>query len=483
MPTVRIYQTHIEVTPYKEGDCKPLEMMLSVWISQTFTRNKLAYAVIDNTLYIPRGVGITYLERLFNTEAIMMTEPDPYGFIKSRIKPKYEPRNSIQEDCINFLCGEGGFGRSSKYSQISLNADTGDGKTFCTVYSIVKLGYRTLIITHIDKIKQQWIDTCINMFDFSPDRLLDISGTPIMEKILRDGVVPDKDIFFINHQTLNSFMRKHSISQFHKFFELLHIGIKVYDEAHLEFKNIVKIDMFSNTLKTIYLTATFDRSDPNESKVFKKAFNNVMKFGQETLSYSEKRRHIVYFPILYSSNCPDYLESAMKNNYGFDSRKFFTYAWDEDEHHTLRKKLEETLNRVKDVEGKILIISPKIETCESIKKFIENDMDLGKTVGTIHSKNSVDENERSKSCDIISSTMKSCGTGVDIKGLRILINLEPIASTVATNQLSGRLREYAPDKNTYLFDLVDVSVRRCYEMYKTRLSFLKKKCKEIVMTK
>lgn len=481
MPTIRIYQTHIEVSPYTEGDSKPLEMMLSTWISQTFTRNKLAYTVLGDTLYVPRGVSITYLERIFNTNAIMMSEPDAYGFIKTRIEPKYAPKNTIQTDCINFLCGEGGFGRSLKYSQISLNADTGDGKTFCTVYSIVKLGYRTLIITHIDKIKQQWIETCINMFDFTPDRLLDISGTPVIEKILKDGNIPDKDVFFVNHQTLNAFMRKHSVEQFHRFFELLRIGIKVYDEAHLEFKNIIKIDMFSNTLKTIYLTATFDRSDPNESRIFKKAFNNVMKFGQETLNYAEKRRHIVYFPILYSSNCPDYLETSMRNNYGFDSRKFFKYAWDEDESHTMRNKLRDVLNRVKDVEGKILIISPKIDTCESIKSYIQEYMDLDKSIGTIHSRNSESENDNSKECDIIVSTVKSCGTGTDIKGLRILINLEPIATTLGTNQLSGRLREYAPDKDTYLFDLVDVSVKRCYEMYRTRLSFLKKKCKKIVM--
>lgn len=483
MPTIRIYQTHIEVYPYTEGDCSQLEMMLSVWISQTFTRNKLAYSVIDHTLYIPRGVNITFLERAFNTKAIMMTEPDEYGFIKSKISPKYNPRNKIQEDCINFLCGENGFGRSLRYSQISLNADTGDGKTFCMVYSIVKLGYRTLIITHIDKIKHQWIKTCIDMFGFDPDRLADISGTQIMDYILQSDEVPDADIFFINHQTLNSFMRKHTPAQFREFFNKLRIGIKVYDEAHLEFKNIVKIDMFSNTLKTVYLTATFDRSDPNESRVFKTAFNNVMKFGAQTLNYAEKRRHIVYFPILYNSNCPEYMETAMRNNYGFDSRKFFTYAWDTDENHTMRRKLAETLDRIKHVEGKILIISPKIETCEGIRKFIEENMDLDKTVGTIHSKNSPDVNEASKECDIISSTMKSCGTGVDIKGLRILINLEPFSSTVTTNQMSGRLREYAPDKDTYLFDLVDVSVKRCYEMYKTRLSFLKKKCKEIVMTK
>ena len=405
-------------------------------------------------------------------------------FLQSYQVLKILSKNKIQEDSINFLCSAGNFARGARYSQLSLNADTGDGKTFCTVYSICNLKMRTLIITHIEKIKAQWIDTCSTMFTFKPKNLVTIEGTGKMEEILSSDEVPKGDVFFVNHQTLNAFVRKHGYEKLHDFFIKLRIGIKVYDEAHLEFKNIIMIDMFSNTYKTIYLTANFDRSQPDESRIFHRAFANVMKFGTQTIDYAEKRKHIVYFPTLYSSDCPAFQAMALKNNYGFDSKRFIDYALKQDPHNSLINELYKVFNRIKTVEGKVLVVAPKIESCEFIKdRLQEFPLLADRVIMTIHSKNNVNHNDDAKiNADIIVSTMKSVGTGVDIKGLRVLINTEPYTSSIIANQMSGRLREYAPDKDTYYFDLVDVSITRCYEMYKTRLRFLKKKCKEIVMT-
>lgn len=86
-------------------------------------------------------------------------------------------------------------------------------------------------------------------------------------------------------------------------------------------------------------------------------------------------------------------------------------------------------------------------------------------------------------CDIICSTIKSCGTGVDIKGLRCIINAEPFSSHITANQLAGRLREYAPDKDTYFFDLIDIAFPSCENQYKSKLTNLRKKCKEVKVMK
>lgn len=481
MKTIHVYHTHIEIYPYKEGECEWLERQLSVWIKQTFTRNKIAYAIYGNKLYIPRGVSIQRLEKEFQTQAITHRESDPYLFMSSVPEPKLQPKNSIQEDCIKFLCGEDKFFRSSMYSQISLNADTGDGKTFCTLYSICKYKMRAIIVTHINKIRNQWIDSALNMFSFDECNIVTITGANMMNNMINCDRV-EGDLFFISHKTINVFIEMYGLERLHDFFRKINVGIKVYDEAHLEFKSIIQIDMFSDTMKTIYLTANFDRSDPDENRVFHRAFASVMQFGEETLEYDEKRRHIIYCPTLYSSDCPANTIELLRNGYGFDSRRFIDYALNGDPNESMLKQLKVILDRVNNVEGKILIISPKIASCEELREKIES-FNLEKNIGTIHSKNSPQVNETSSECDIIISTIKSVGTGVDIKGLRILINLEPIASSVTTNQLRGRLREYAPDKDTFLFDLIDVSIPRCYEMYKLRCRILKKKCKKIVVFK
>ena len=58
----------------------------------------------------------------------------------------------------------------------------------------------------------------------------------------------------------------------------------------------------------------------------------------------------------------------------------------------------------------------------------------------------------------------------------------PIGSKPLADQLRGRLREYAPDKDTYLFYPVDTAISKINELYKRILPVMKKKCKEIIET-
>ena len=477
MKEIRVYHTHIEISPYKKGENEKIERLVSLWNPNRYEWNEIGMVIEDEILYIPRGISINILEKEFNTKAKLITTCDDYKILKTIPILKNKPRGVIQTDSIDFLNGEGKFKYTRPYSQLSLNLQPGDGKTYCCVSSIMFHRMKAIIITHADKIKKQWITTCMDMFTFDEDSLIDIKGSNVIWDIMKGQV--KGDIYFVNHQTLQSFARSHGYTALRNFFKIIEVGIKVYDEAHLEFKNIVRVDMFSDTMFTYYLTATFKRSDPTEDRMFSRFFSSVCKFGEETIDYEEKRKHIVYFAVLYNSHCPDYVAYSMKNRYGFDSKKYIEYALKTDENRTLIKKIIEILNKVKNVEGKVLILSPKIDSSNYIAQELSKYYD--KSISTIHSKNTAQYNDAARDSDIICSTIQSCGVGVDIHGLRILINTEPFASNVTSNQMSGRLREYSPDLDTYLFDMVDVSIPRVYEMYKQRLRFFKKRCKEIVL--
>ena len=52
------------------------------------------------------------------------------------LKLKAEPRDDIQIKSLAFLTGEGKFKYTQEYSQLSLNLDTGDGKTYCVIASL-----------------------------------------------------------------------------------------------------------------------------------------------------------------------------------------------------------------------------------------------------------------------------------------------------------------------------------------------------------
>lgn len=475
---IRVYHTHIEVSPYELGENERIERQLSIWIDAEYRFDPIAYYVIDNVLYLPRGFNLYILEKEFRSTAFTVKECDTVKNFRG-VHMLVPPRDRIQKESIDFLSANGKFKNAIVYSQQALILDTGDGKTYTTTNAIIKLRMRSIIITHQDKIKKQWIETFLSKTDVSEDNIVNISGSDIIEKIMQNKI--DGYFYFVNHQTISSYAKTHGYQALRSFFKKISVGIKVFDEAHLSFKNVLMIDMFSNTKKTFYLTANFGRSDSKEAALFKKCFSSVYKFGEETKNYEEKRKHIIYVPVLYRSN-PSIIELQMAMNmYGFSVLGFSKYALHEDEDNTMMRIFYHVFDIASKLEGKILITVPKIDDTEYIKECIQKDYpDISKKISTINSKNSQEKNDDAKTnADIICSTIKSCGTGVDIKGLRCIINLEPFSSNITSNQLSGRLREYAKDKDTYFFDLIDIAFPTCERQYKTKLTYLKKKCKKI----
>jgi superfamily II DNA or RNA helicase len=212
----------------------------------------------------------------------------------------------------------------------------------------------------------------------------------------------------------------------------MQVGIKVIDESHKFFENTFLIDCFSDCYKTYYLTATFSRSDQWEIPVYKRAFSSLTRFGEETIDYEEKRKHIK-FVVMYFSSKPSYgLLPNIRTNYGFSAYKYIDYELSE-ENDSLMKLVYSILDKTRKLEGKTLIISPKIETVDIVANKVQEYM--GEEVGRVYSKNTTEQNKEALSKNIISSTIKSVGEGVDIKGLRILINLEPVASKALADQV------------------------------------------------
>jgi superfamily II DNA or RNA helicase len=141
--------------------------------------------------------------------------------------------------------------------------------------------------------------------------------------------------------------------------------------------------------------------------------------------------------------------------------------------------LEYTIKYFKTMEGKMMILSSTIDNTEVIKKFID-DKFPDATTSVYHSKISAEEKNKAMEADIISTTPKSAGTGVDIPGLRTVIMTESYSSTVQADQVSGRLREYSEHDKTFYVELVDVGFKKVYNMYKNRLPIFKKKCAKIL---
>ena len=477
-----IFQTHMELYPYTKDDYPVIEKMYTATDRFTMDEFPCGYMIADGKLFLPRGTPISKLEKLTGVKPNYDTDIDPYEKMSRQFYSLHDPRDRLQEESIDFFLTE-------TNPQLALNLMTGQGKTFCVCYASSKIKEKIIIITPNEGLKQQWIKTYEKMFDYRPKHMMNIAGSHIIESIMNDEVEL-VDVYFVNHQTLRSYMTSNTGTALHRFFKKIKVGIKVYDESHMEFANILLIDFFSNTKRTWYLTATFDRSDRSESICFKRAFNSVLTYG-EVESKQVMDKHVVYHVVNINSRATHKHKSKIIGFAGMSSISYGYYAFDcykpdkngyiqdGDKNQTAYMAILEIINKIKDIEGKILIFVPLIDSVDDIVKKLKRDVPY-KSVSAYHSKIDKDDKASAMKKDIIVSTIKSCGTGRDIPGLRSVICAEPIASKVVAEQMFGRLRPYAKDKLTYFFDIVDVSITPINWWFRARFRKIETLAKEII---
>lgn len=472
-----VYSTKIEVMPYGEGDSEELEKMCSYYDPATHSRVPAGYCITDNKIIIPRGVSLNKLESITHNIPTICRNTDKPAMMKYQYEMKMKPRDEDQEKAIRFLLCEDEFLKYKKYSQFSLNLETGYGKTYCMIYSLLKLKQRCIIILNQTKIKKQWLAEMEEKTDIDMNRVLNINGSSTFDKIMKGD--NDYDIFVVNHQSITAYAAKYGWDYIDALFKKMNVSIKVYDEAHLCFKNILYIDFFTDVPRNYYLTATFDRSDPKEMPLFKRTFANTIRFGGDI----HKRKHVIYQLDFYNSNPNGRDRLSIRTQRGVSSYLFADYAFKRDYYYTLEGAIYQVLNKAIQNEGRTAIVVPKIENVLYLEKRIKEKYPNFK-VGTIMSKNTDEENEMAKqTCDIIVTTIKSIGVGSDIRKLRNLIIAEPHSSKIISNQLIGRLREYSPTEDTYVFELIDSGFPDIMRMVNRRYPTIKAKCKEIQQRK
>lgn len=125
--TIRVFHTHIEISPYEKGEEFKIEKRFCTWDNLRHRYVNGVYLIKDDKLYLPRGMDVAYLENYFNTKAIMVYDHDPYRTFKD-VNMTVAPRDDLQKDCINFLTASGKYSGFSVSSQQALILQTGFGK-------------------------------------------------------------------------------------------------------------------------------------------------------------------------------------------------------------------------------------------------------------------------------------------------------------------------------------------------------------------
>jgi superfamily II DNA or RNA helicase len=365
--------------------------------------------------------------------------------------------------------------------------------TFMACYSAIKLQLRTLIIVPTSSIKVQWRDTLINMFQVPPEKVLMVSRPKDFINIKADFVIVSQASLMILNKTydLNKIMKSNKF------------GIKVIDEVQMWFQNIINVDANSNIANNWYLTGTFGRSGTRENEIYQEMFGDLKIFREKEKKptiFNRKPGNIygmkphVYCKMIWTNSGLtkrqiEQVTSSMRYSeregkwirYGVSIPAYTELVIPSDGSDTkflkiIRNVVKEALSSVS--YGRTLMLGTTVNSAEIVAAMM-HDMYPDLKIGTISSRNSKDENRKVKEeCDIVVSTIKSAGTGFDMKDLSRLITFTPWSSWILSDQIHGRLRRRPDGKPTYMWDITDNCIPQLRSWANNRADVYRRKSKE-----
>lgn len=461
------YPSHYEIYNYTQNT--RLESALSYYDKVLSTKHE-KFVRIKNTMYVPKGIDKRLMTDTFDVP--ILPAALEHNVVNVDFQLFYPPRNKLQEESIRFFTGQKEYSYTKTETQLVLSLPTEEGKTYVTIASLAYLKVKSLIIVNRNILKQQWFDRAKQYTNMTDENICIISSSEQFTKLLNkdDDELQKIKMYICSHGILRNLL-KADVNYVNEIFNKLGIGVKVYDEAHLEWENILFIDYFTNIPKTLYLSATYTQSDYGTNKVFQTAFYSVYKFAK----YNEEREpHTKAFLIKFNSRGDQRDIDKIYSNRGmYNSCNYIDYGIN---NGTILIQVKEILKLIitKDMlNGQIFIISAKMESCDLFHKLVRAYFcDTLKSISYhTKSKNQLSKNLSDLSdYDVVCVTSKMLGTGPDINTLQIIIDTEPMSSKRNILQKFGRLRERRDENNniilSWYFALFDFRVPTVLEMYK-----------------
>lgn len=475
---IEIFRSHIEINDYNLGDSVLIENCFSIYDQLYHVRNHFGmhYDEEKRKLYLPRGIDIPWLESIFGISAYMHVYPIykelPTITLPTTRQMKFEPRDDTQVQTIDFMCNTNNYSYLFGTTLQSVNLDTGKGKTFCSIASMLIYNMRTIIITSINEWLEQWKNSILKFTNIEEREIKIINGSGsinVLNKINTDNY----RIYLVNHSTLKSYAENNGWESIGKLFNKLKIGIKLYDESHLNFENMSFIDFYSDVFKTFYVTATPYRSDEKESKIYNLYMKNVPSINLFD-AYTDP--HSIYMAVKFNSHPTAQDIKHCKGSYGLNIGNYIRYLMNNDNFYKMSYILiSKFLNKNN---GKLLIYIGLNEAILTFKNWMENN--FPNLIGNIGIYTSLSPDKRSELDNrVILSTTKSAGAASDIDSLEMVINLaEPFKSNLTAKQTLGRLRK----PNTVYIDLIDTGFYYTKKFYNEKKPVYMKyatKCIEI----
>ena len=340
--------------------------------------------------------------------------------------------------------------------------------TFCSGVGLCKIGVKTLIIMHRDSLRGQWDKSLNKMCGLTSREVHEISSTEELAAIAYGTYKPNYDVYLMTHATFRAGLKRlNTMDDAANITKNLGIGLKIVDEAHLEFRDTLLMDFCFNVKRNLYLTATDGRSSKDENSIFRHVFASAVYYKPSAFLTDSNRpkKWTDYISIAVNTHCnPNMYKYRVNGGRGMNSASYGKWVIAYDKKKTHFKCCKEILKMIydKDPHAKVLVFMPLIDLCQDFAFYVTSELDKDQhfmydlDIRTINSKNSKKDNDRAKHSDVIVTTIGSCGTGTDIPGITAIISCTPYCSHITAEQVFGRIRYCG--KVCQYYDLYDTSV-------------------------
>jgi len=427
-----------------------------------------AFTIIDTDLYFPSSVGAYQLKYYFPDKDVIYNYKTTSKSAQALYLMKNLPRDELQQKAITFLMKM----KNDKYIRHRfLSLATGSGKTYVTINVISQYKKRPFIVVDTLELASQWKEQFLKHSDVKEKDIVILSGGDIVESEMKQ---PTGKIYIAIHMTLTN-MLKDDFNSVNKLTNKLKIGFRVFDEAHVNFKNVCMINALSNVEYTLYLTATPGRSSYTDDYLYGKVLRKIPYFNGKDI-INRKYHTVVLFKMDSKPSLAEQI--SVKTKYGFSAGKWaslleknsYEIFWD------VIINIFETL-KLKERGKKIAIMLPTISLIKKLQKDLVDNLklDVGLFIGEVKE---ADRKEALQK-NVIITNDKMFGKAIDVQDLEILINFVPFGSDVKTEQIMGRLR-YGEDKLSILIDVTDIGYTSCVNQMKLRKRFYKKNVKKLI---
>lgn len=449
MHEIVVYRTHVEITNYNMGDFIYIERQHSIFdkVYYKYYPKGMYYDANKRVLMLPRGVDIDKMKAMLGYDTVIrvIRDSDPFDKMDRPLNIKFTPRDDDQKQAIKFILGMDPYQYTSQYAMLSLNLNTGKGKTYCTIASMAIKNQRCAIITDTSGCLEQWLMFFQEYTDISADDICWVTPNNI-RRVAKAG--RRYSVYLVLHSTIRAWANRCGWEGVGDLIRSWNIGVKIYDEAHLDMDNMFKIDCYTNTNLSLYLTATPNRSSFEEDKIFQEQFKGVPMID---LFHYDTDPHARYAAIKFNSMPTAKQISECKNAYGMNRMAYTDYLVEQSRFHYL---LHILVKQATSKPGKTLwYIGTNNGIAVVYNWLLENYPELAFDIGIFNGEIPKEERRAQLDKKIILTNTKSSGAAIDIPGLVEVVNLaEPFKSRVLAQQTFGRLRA----SDTIYKDIVDL---------------------------